>query len=410
MCSWVRAGRLFSACGAGIALLQWHKSRGALEKMNIHFRNDWVGVGCLTIPTLCTLSHQAENTQQKQRMGHDIQIDSLSFISSWQTNKFLLACELKQSNTIYTTGRRLEVMLASSIILKKQLFQAQTSSLCCRWLHLVTIARPQYCEGIRGTHTAAVTALDFTTCCRAWCSHSEAPWLKAPQVNWDHFMGLREARMSDLHFQAADEDFITSLCHTERVHSLTTLTSNPQVTVKAELYISQGKVHRDVFPFWVREITLCLAVSRSAWAERERQSTRFPKTGLPSDLCSLPEHISKDFALLAQQFAQLLGQTDIPSLAFGGDVENPSRENKHLQRCEEVCLLVKLSWPELSFDFSLDQLALMFCLADREADFFRIPLLGDLIPSWDEISVWNLVLKIQSNRYCSTYLQWQSSQ
>lgn len=62
-------------------------------------------------------------------------------------------------------------------------------------------------------------------------------------------MGLCEDQMSDLHFQVAGDDFISSLCHTGRIPSLITLRSNPQVTVKAGLCLLQGKVHRDVFPF-----------------------------------------------------------------------------------------------------------------------------------------------------------------
>lgn len=59
--------------------------------------------------------------------------------------------------------------------------------------------------------------------------------------------------MSDLHFQVAGDDFISSLCHTGRIHSLTTLRPNPQVTVKAGLCLLKGEVHRDVFLFGVRE-------------------------------------------------------------------------------------------------------------------------------------------------------------
>lgn len=103
--------------------------------------------------------------------------------------------------------------------------------------------------------------------------------------------------MSDLHFQVAGDDFISSLCHTGRIHSLTTLRPNPQVTVKAGLCLLQGEVHRDVFPFWSereRENILCLAVLLSAWTEREGESIRLSKTGLPSDTFSLPGHVSKD--------------------------------------------------------------------------------------------------------------------
>lgn len=149
-------------------------------------------------------------------------------------------------------------MLASSIIRKMQPFQAQTSSLCYSWLCLVMTAQAQYCKGNCGTHPSALTALDLTTCCRARCFHSEAPWLKAPQVNWARFMGLREDRMSPLRFQVADENFITSVCHTGHIHSLTTLMSSPQVTVKTELCISQGKACRDAFPFFERERLPCV--------------------------------------------------------------------------------------------------------------------------------------------------------
>lgn len=105
-------------------------------------------------------------------------------------------------------------------------------------------------------------------------------------------MGLWEDPMPDLHFQVAGDDFIISLCHTGRIHSLTTLRASPQVTVKAGLFLLQGKVHRDVFPCGLKEITL--AVLLSAWAEGKGQSIRLSKAGLPSDMCSLPGHVSKD--------------------------------------------------------------------------------------------------------------------
>lgn len=86
-----------------------------------------------------------------------------------------------------------------------------------------------------------------------------------------------------------------------------------------------------------REITLCLAVLLSAWAEREGQSMRLTKTGLPSDSCSLPGHVSKDYALLAWQFAQLLELSVISSVASGEDVENSSRQNKCLWHSVRKC-------------------------------------------------------------------------
>lgn len=42
----------------------------------------------------------------------------------------------------------------------------------------------------------------------------------------------------------------------------------------------------------LKEITL--AVLLSAWAEGKGQSIRLSKAGLPSAVCSLPGHVSKD--------------------------------------------------------------------------------------------------------------------
>lgn len=92
-------------------------------------------------------------------------------------------------------------------------------------------------------------------------------------------------------------------------------------------------------------------MSLSAWAERKGQSIRLSKTGLPSDMCSLPEHVSKDFALLAQQFAQLLGQTVIPSLAFGEMWRTPAGKINvcsPVRKCASWLNSPDLSWALIS--------------------------------------------------------------
>lgn len=73
--------------------------------------------------------------------------------------------------------------------------------------------------------------------------------------------------MPDLCFQVAGAEFISCLCHTGHIHSLTTLKANPQVTAKAGLCLLQGKEHRDVFPR-CRERSLCVWLCCSQHGER----------------------------------------------------------------------------------------------------------------------------------------------
>lgn len=151
-------------------------------------------------------------------------------------NSYWLVC-YNNKITTHATGRGLVLKLACCIIFQMQFFQAEPSSLYGSWLHLdSSVSLWRYL----GTHRAGVMALDLIICCRVWCSHSDTPWLKSPQINWDHFMGLWEHRMPDLHFQVAGEDFSSSPCHTGHIAhpSLTTLRPNPQVAARAGLYIA----------------------------------------------------------------------------------------------------------------------------------------------------------------------------